>query len=227
MIPRTTLFGNPDKASARISPDGSKLSFLALRDGVLNVFVGPVDDPSAAKPVTHDKKRGVRIYFWAYDSRHILYLQDTGGDEDWHVYSVDLEKVETKDLTPIEKVAAQIEGLSEKFPQEILVGLNDRDPRFHDVYRVDIASGQRKLIQKNDEYAAFVSDDDFQVRFAMKMLSDGGSQYYQADGQGGWKEFLKIGMEDTLTTSLAGFDKTGKIVYLTDSRGRDTMLLPR
>jgi dipeptidyl aminopeptidase/acylaminoacyl peptidase len=225
LIPRTTLFGNPDKASARISPDGSKLSYLAPRDGVLNVFVGPADDPSAAKPVTHDKKRGIRTYLWAYDSRHILYLQDTGGDEDWHVYSVDLQTVETKDLTPLEKVAAQILMVSDRIPNQILVGLNDRDPQYHDVYRIDIASGERKLIQKNTDFAGFVCDDDYQVRFAMKMTPDGGSQCYQSDGQGGWKDFLKIGMEDTLTTSPISFDKTGKILHLTDSRGRDTSAL--
>jgi dipeptidyl aminopeptidase/acylaminoacyl peptidase len=225
LITRKTLFGNPDKASARISPDGTKLSYLAPHHGVLNVFVGPVDDPDAAKPVTDDKQRGIRAYFWAYDSQHILYVQDTDGDEDWHVYSVDLAKGETKDLTPLQKVAAQIDGLSEKFPLEILVGLNDRDPRYHDLYRIHIATGERQLVQQNPDFAGFVSDDDYQVRFATKMTPDGGSQLFQADGQGGWKEFQKIGMEDTLTTSPAGFDKTGKILYMTDSRGRDTSAL--
>ena len=225
LIPREILFGNPDKASARLSPDGSKLSFLAPRDGVLNVFVGPVDDPDAAKPVTNDTKRGVRSYFWAYDSQHVLYVQDTGGDEDWHVYSVDLTSNETKDLTPLKKVAAQIDTVSEKFPQEILVGLNDRDPRYHDVYRINIVSGERKLVQENNEYTGFVCDDDYQVRFAMKFTPDGGNQLYEADGKGGWKEFQKIAFEDTLTTSPAGFDKTGKILFMTDSRGRNTSAL--
>ncbi len=127
LIKRSLLFGNPEKAGARISPDGAKLSYLAPVDGVLNVWVGPRDNPAAAKPVTKDTKRGIRSYFWAYTSKHILYVQDTDGDENWHVYSVNLETDEIKDLTPKEKVAAQIEGVSEKFPQEILVGLNDRD----------------------------------------------------------------------------------------------------
>jgi dipeptidyl aminopeptidase/acylaminoacyl peptidase len=225
LIPRTILFGNPDKASARLSPDGSKLSYLAPRDGVLNVFVGPVDDPNAAKPVTKDDYRGIQTYFWAYDSQHILYTQDTNGDEDFHVYSVDLATNQAKDLTPLAKVRAQIEEVSEKFPEEILVGLNDRDPQYHDVYRIHIATGERTLVQKNAEFASITSDDDFHVRFAMKMTPDGGSQLYQADGQGGWKEFQKIPFEDTLTTSPAGFDKTGQILYMTDSRGRDTSAL--
>ncbi|MBI3837813.1 MAG: S9 family peptidase [Planctomycetia bacterium] len=222
LIGRKILFGNPDKASARLSPDGSKLSYLAPRDGVLNVFVGPVDDPNAAQPVTKDDYRGIQTYFWAYDSRHILYAQDTGGDEDFHVYSVDLTTNQAKDLTPLAKVSAQIEEVSEKFPEEILVGLNDRDPQFHDVYRINIATGERTLIQKNTEFASITSDDEYRVRFAMKMTLDGGSQLYQADGQGGWKEFQKIDFDDTLTTSPTGFDKTGQILYMTDSRGRDT-----
>jgi dipeptidyl aminopeptidase/acylaminoacyl peptidase/predicted small lipoprotein YifL len=225
LIARQVLFGNPDKASARLSHDGSKLSYLAPRDGVLNVFVGPRDDPSAAKPVTHDKTRGVRIYFWAYDNKHVLYLQDSKGDEDWHVYSVDLESGEIKDLTPFDKVAAQIEAVSEKFPSEIIVGINDRDPQFHDVYRVDIATGDRQLLQKNTEFAGFVIDDDFRVRFASKMMPDGSIQYFEPDGKDGWKEFLKIASDDTLTTSVAGFDKSGQKLYLIDSRDRNTSAL--
>jgi dipeptidyl aminopeptidase/acylaminoacyl peptidase len=225
LIARQVLFGNPDKAAARLSHDGSKLSYLAPRAGVLNVFVGPVDDPEAAKPVTDDRQRGIRIYFWAYDNRHVLYMQDSKGDEDWHVYSVDLESGETKDLTPLAKVAAQIEGVSEKSPGEIIVGLNDRDPQFHDLYRINIATGERELVQKNTEFAGFVVDDDYKVRFASKMLPDGSMQYYEPDGADGWKEFIKIGPDDTLTTTASGFDKSGQKLYLTDSRDRNTSAL--
>ncbi len=225
LIPRQTLFGNPDKASARISPDGSKLSYLAPSEGVLNVFVAPVDDPAAAKPVTQDKYRGIRAYFWAYDSKHILYAQDSNGDEDFHVYSVDLATGTIKDLTPYEKVAAQIQEVSDKFPGEILIGLNDRDPSYHDIYRVDIVTGDRKLVEKNTEYTGYVTDEDFQVRLAQKFLPDGGTQLYQRAEDGGWKEFQKIESADTLTTSPAGFDKSGQVLYMTDSRGRDTSAL--
>ncbi len=225
LIPRRVLFGNPDKASARLSPDGTKLAYLAPRDGVLNVFVGTLDDPEAAQPVTDDKYRGIRVYFWAFDSQHVLYAQDAGGDEDFHIYSVDLASKQTKDLTPIPKVAAQIVAVSERAPEAILVGLNDRDPHFHDVYRVDIASGERKLVQENNEFSSFVADEDYNVRLAQKFTPDGGTQLYQADGKGGWKEYQKIGMEDTLTTNPVGFDKTGKVLYMTDSRGRDTAAL--
>ena len=145
------LFGNPQKAAARLSHDGKQLAFLAPVNDVLNVWVGPADNPSAAKPVTKDTLRGIRTYFWAYTNDHILYLQDTGGDENWHIYRVDLATNETKDLTPIEKVNAQIEEVSHKFPHEIMVGLNNRDPEVHDVFRVNIETAERKLVQENKE----------------------------------------------------------------------------
>src|SRR5580700_10188647 len=99
LIPRKLLFGNPDKAGAKISPDGKHLSYLAPVDGVLNVWVAPVDNVAAAKAVTHDKKRGIRSYFWAYDNRHILYVQDANGDEDFHVYRAELDGKDDHDLT--------------------------------------------------------------------------------------------------------------------------------
>lgn len=222
LIPRAVLFGNPDKASARISPDGKRLAHLAPVDGVLNVWVAPLGDIAAAKPVTADKNRGIRIFFWAQTNDCILYQQDVGGDEDWHVYSVNLQDGKTLDLTPLEKVAAQIEGVSYKHPDEILIGLNDRDPQFHDIYRVNIKTGQRELIEKNTQFAGYLTDDEYRVRFAMRFTPDGGNQWLQPDGKGGWTDFLQIPMADTLTTSPAGFDKSNENLYLIDSRGRNT-----
>lgn len=225
LIPRAVLFGNPDKQAPRLSPDGKYLSYLAPVDGVMNVWVGPADNPDAAKPVTKDTNRGIRSYFWAYTNNHILYTQDKGGDENWHVYRVDLKTNETKDLTPLEKVAAQVEGVSHKFPGEILVGLNDRDEQLHDIHRVNLLTGERQLVQKNPGFAGFLTDEDFRVRFASKFTPDGGVAFYQPTGKDDWKEFLKVPMEDSLTTNPAGFDKTGDILYLLDSRGRDTAAL--
>jgi dipeptidyl aminopeptidase/acylaminoacyl peptidase len=223
LIPRRILFGNPDKAAARIAPDGSRLAYLAPVNGVLNVWVGPVLAPDQAKPVTHDTRRGIRSYFWAYTNQHIIYLQDVGGDEDWHVYSVDLASGKTLDLTPLKKVAAQVVEVSYKHPREILVGLNDRDPRFHDIYEINIETGQRKLVEKNTQgFVGYMTDDDFRIRFALRFTPDGGNLLLMPDGQGGWKEFLKIPMEDNVTTNPLGFDKSGDVLYLIDSRGRNT-----
>lgn len=222
LIPRETLFGNPDRTAARVSPDGKQLAFLAPVDGVLNVYVGPIDEPSSARPVTKDKLRGIRTYFWAYTNEHILYLQDVGGDEDWHVYRVDLATRKTLDLTPLKGVNAQVQMVSHRIPDEILVGLNDRDPQVHDIYRVKLDSGNRELIEKNTEqFAGYVTDEDYRVRFGSRMLPDGGSELLQKQGDA-WNVFLKIPMEDTLTTSPLGFDKSGDVLYFMDSRDRDT-----
>ena len=222
LIPRRVLLGNPDRTSPRISPDGARLAFLAPVDGVLNIWVGTADDPKAASPVTEDRERGIRIYFWAYTSRHVLYLQDRAGDEDWHVYSVDLDAGKTIDLTPLEGVHAQIQGVSHRFPQEVVVGLNDRDPAYHDLYRVDILTAERMLIQRNDDFAELLIDDDYRVRLGARITPDGGSDLLMLDGDDSWQPFMKVAMEDLLTTMPFDFDKTGSMLYFFDSRGRDT-----
>jgi len=226
LIPRRAFFGNPEKARPRISPDGKRFAFLAPVDDVLNVWVSDLEHPEDAKPVTHDKKRGIPGYFWAYSSRHILYTQDNDGDEDFHVYSVNLDTGELKDLTPIEKIAAQIEGVSEKFPDEILVGINDRDERqLHDIYRININTGERKLVQQNPGFAGFLCDDDYRVRVAVTVTPDAGQLWLLPDGAGDWKEFQKIAPADAMTTNPSGFDKSGDRMYIIDSRDRDTAAL--
>ena len=223
LIPRSVLFGNPERAQARLSHDGARLAFLAPVDGVLNVWVGPASNPAAAQPVTKDDNRGIRQYFWAHTNDHVVYLQDKGGDENWRVYVVSLATGETKDLTPFEKVAARIEKVSHRFPSEILVLLNDRDEQLHDVYRISLETGARELVLENDDgFVGFVTDDDYRVRFADRMTPEGGSEYFERGDDGEWKPFLSVAMEDTLTTGPYGFDSTGTKLYMLDSRERDT-----
>ncbi|MCB9848261.1 MAG: S9 family peptidase [Phycisphaeraceae bacterium] len=224
LIPRDVLFGNPDKASPSLSPDGQRLAFLAPVDDVLNIWVAPADSPSAAVPVTNDTDRGIRTYFWSYDNVHVLYLQDKGGDENWRVYSTNVATHETIDLTPMDGVAAQIQQVSDKFPGEILIGINDRVPQFHDIYRVNIGTGDRALVQENNGYLGYVTDDDYNVRFATRFTDDGGSELFRNDDSE-FTPFLKIPMEDSLTTNPMGFDRSGDILYFIDSRGRNTAAL--
>lgn len=222
LISRDVLFGNPDRASPELSADGKMIAFLADVDGVLNVWVAPAHNPDAARPVTKDTHRGIRSYFWAYDNQHILYIQDKGGDENFHIYATDPKTLDTRDLTPISGVRATFVEVSPKFPGELLVGLNDRNPQYHDVYRVNIATGERELVAKNDEFAGYVTDDDFNIRFAQRSLPDGGMEILKAASKDEWTPFDKIAHEDATTTGVIGFDKTGGILYMTDSRGRDT-----
>ena len=223
LIPRQVLFGNPEKTMARISPDGEYLSYLAPVEGVLNVWV--VDDPGSARPITRDEERGIRDYTWTYDGQHILYIQDARGDENWHVYATNIATGETRDLTPFEKVNSQILSVNEKTPNEILVGINNRNPQLHDVYRIELSTGERTLIEENPGFVSYLFDNDDRTRFAMTFSPTGGQVILQRDESNQWQPFLEVPNTDAMTTGLAGFDKSNQILYLIDSRKRNTAAL--
>jgi dipeptidyl aminopeptidase/acylaminoacyl peptidase len=231
LIPRKVLFDNPDRASPQVSPNGTQIAWLAPVDGVLNVWVAPAGELDKAKPVTHDTKRGIRTYFWAFNNQHIIYLQDKGGDENWRVYSVNLQNGQEKDLTPFDAVNSQIQEVSHLSPDEILVALNNRNPQFHDIHRVNIETGELSLLQENPGVleggmiAGFVTDDDYKVRFAQRMNLNGSMSLLEPEGGKGWTEFMNVPMEDTLTTNPVGFDKSGETLYVTLSKERNTAAL--
>ncbi len=225
MIPRQVLFGNPEKSMARISPDGEYLSYLAPVEGVLNVWVTAVEDPDSARPITKDEERGIRLYIWTYDGQHILYYQDAKGDEDWHVYATNITTGETRDLTPFEKVNAQILSVNEKTPNEILIGINNRNPQLHDVYRIALSTGERTLIEENPGFVSYLFDNDDRTRFAMTFSPTGGQEILQRDESNQWQPFIEVPNTDALTTYLTGFDKSNQILYMIDSRKRNTAAL--
>lgn len=225
LISRDVLFGNPDRAGLQLSPDGTALAFLAPLDGVMNIWVAPLDDTGAARAVTADKGRGIQRYRWCYDNRHLLYLQDDAGNENWRLNALDLITGAVRHLSPESGVTARIEGLSPQFPGEALVALNDRDPRFHDIHRVEIATGKKKLVQQNDGFLGFITDDAFRVRFAARPTPTGGNALFRKNAEGAWEPWQEAGPEDAMTTGPMGFDKSGKLLYMRDSRGRDTAAL--
>jgi dipeptidyl aminopeptidase/acylaminoacyl peptidase len=225
LIPRDVLFGNPRRAQARLSHDGKWLSYQAPVNGVLNIWAAPADDLSKAEAVTKEKVRPIPSHDWAYDNRHILYVQDKNGDENFHLYSTDVVSHETTDLTPIKGVRAELQETSRKFPHEILVGLNDRDKRYHDIWRINIETGEKQLVLQNPGVAGYVTDDDFHVRLALNYTDSGGQVLQVPEKEGDlskWKDFLEFGPEDAMTSGPAGFDKSGKTLYLEDSRNRNT-----
>ncbi len=228
LIPRTKLFGNPQRAMCQLAPDGATLSWLAPRDGVLNIWTAPADDIDAAEPVTDDRGRGIRFYAWARSGSHLIYIQDEAGNEDWHVYATQAQGGQARDLTPIKGVHAQISGASWDQPNVLMVGLNDRDPRWHDIYRIDIESGERELVVQNDmEFGGFTLDRALQPRIAQKtLLQEGGREFFRFDGDT-WEPIFRIGHEDELATGFIGFERSGDHAHILDSRGRDKAALGR
>ncbi|ROT93516.1 S9 family peptidase [Altererythrobacter sp. FM1] len=226
LIPREDLFGNPTRAGGQLSPDGKWLSWLAPKDGVLNVFMAPAADPSAAKAMTASTDRPIRQYFWAPDSKSILYIQDKGGDENFLLYGVDVASGKETTLTPFEKTRVQLVGASTIQKDKLLVGLNNRDARFHDVYLLDLGSGKLTEVLQNDGYAGFLADNNLHLRMALRPNAEGGMDYFAIDdGKIAEKPFTSTGLEDSLTTSPAGYTTDGKTLYWLDSRGRDTAAL--
>ena len=181
LIPREALFGNPEKAAVRISPDGKWLSWIAPRDGVLNIWVAPASDLSAARPITAEKVRPIRSYFWGPASRQILYVNDKGGDENFLLYGVDIATGKESKLTPFEKTRVQVVGVSPLVKDRILVGLNNRDAKWHDVHSLDLATGKLTPVLMNmGGYAGFLADQNLVVRGALKSRADGGSDYFRS-----------------------------------------------
>ncbi|HEX8125355.1 MAG TPA: prolyl oligopeptidase family serine peptidase [Allosphingosinicella sp.] len=227
LIPREKIFGNPTQTAGRLSPDGKWLSWIAPRDGVLNIYVAPAADPKAAKALTAEKVRPIRQYFWSPDSKQILFINDKGGDENFLLYGVDVVSGAQRTLTPFEKTRVQIVGNSPLVRDRILVGVNNRDAKWHDVHSLDLATGKLTPVMINTGgYAGFMADRNLVIRIATKPRSDGGSEFYRVvDGKVDDKPFEEVALEDSQTTSPAGFTSDGKTLYWIDSRGRDTSAL--
>ena len=222
LISRDLLFGNPERTSPALSPDGKRLAWLAPdTNNVLQVWVKTVgkDDD---KIVTADKKRGIRQYFWAKDNRNLLYLQDSDGDENFHAYGVDLDSGNVRDYTPFQGVRAQVTDLNPDFPNEVLVALNLRNRTLFDVYRLNLKNGALELDTQNPgDVAGWGADAQFRVRSAQIATPEGGTEIrVRADPQSPWTTFLKVGAEEIL--NALDFTKDGQSLYLMSSIGRDT-----
>jgi dipeptidyl aminopeptidase/acylaminoacyl peptidase len=224
LIPREKLFGNPSRAAGRLSPDGKWLSWIAPRDGVLNIWVAPASDMAAAKPLTAEKARPIRSYFWSPDSRQILYINDHGGDENFQLYGVDVASGAGRSLTPFDKTRVEVVAISNHVKDRMLVGLNNRDPKWHDVYSLDFATGKLTPVMMNEGgYASFLADEQLNLRIAARARPDGGSDYFRiASGKVEAQPFEQVALEDSQTTQPADFTADGKTLYWVDSRGRNT-----
>ena len=226
LIERAKFLGNPSRAGGQISPDGRWLSWLAPRDGVLNIWVAPRMDPAAARALTDEKVRPIRSYFWSPDSGSVLYVNDQGGDENFKLYGVAAEGGEARTLTPFDKTRTEIFKVSPQVRDRILVGVNNRDPHWHDVYALDLASGALSLVFENDGFGSFLIDQTLALRGGARPRPDGGMDYYTIEGEVvGAEPFDRISFEDAPTVDPLRYTADGKTLYWIDSRGRDTAAL--
>jgi dipeptidyl aminopeptidase/acylaminoacyl peptidase len=229
LIPRTILFGNPERSSAQLSPDGTRLAFLAPVNGVLNVWVGPAEGDGFV-PVTADTERGVRFYAWAHDNRHLLYLQDRGGDENWRLYRVRPGESEGEDLTPFDEVQVQLLAHEKERPHEALLAMNRDDARLHDVYHLDLHTGALAKVAANPgDVSAWVADADLRVRGALASTPDGGSvlRVRGGDAASPWRDLVSWGPEDALGSGPLSFSRDGGRLHLLDSREANAARLVR
>jgi len=191
LIDRELLFGNPEISEARLSPDGSHLAFLKPWNDTRNIWVKRIDEPfSAAHLLTAESRRPVPAFLWSRDSKYILYVKDNNGDENYNLYAVDptappssdSEAPPSRDLTGLQGVRVMAYKVPKSDPDVVYLGLNDRDKAWHDLYKLNISTGQRTLIRENTEQIAqWFFDEAGELRLAMRVAANGDQEVLRVD----------------------------------------------
>lgn len=217
LIPREILFGNPERARPQLSPDGKYLAYIAPDEkNVLQVWlrtVGQQDD----RQLTNDKKRGIRIHFWTYKPEQLIYLQDSDGDENFHLYSVNIQSNIVRDLTPFQGVKAQVVDADPDFPDEVLVALNLNDASKFDVYRINLNNGAVEFDTENPgNIVDWTADAKFQVLSATAATTDGGYDLlFRETVDQPWETLRHWGPDDE--GGAVSFSADGKTLYIIGS----------
>ncbi|MBN2380933.1 S9 family peptidase [candidate division WOR-3 bacterium] len=219
LIPREVLFGNPERILPELSPDGKMLAYVAPLNGVLNVWVktiGKEDD----RPVTKDTNQGIVYFAWRGDSKSILYIQDQEGNENYHLYGVDLKTGKAKDYTPFEDVKVRVVASDDKHPRKWLISMNKRDPQIFDVYLLNLKTGKIKLVTENPgNIVDWMTDWNFGLRGSLALNQEGGLDLLVRDNERAqWRSVVSWGFEDYSSSAPLRFVKDGEHIYLRDSR---------
>ncbi len=219
IIPREVLMGNPEKAAPRVSPDGTMLAWIAPVDDILNIWVKTIGEDDA-RPVTDDTTRGIYRYFWAKNNKHIMYLRDLDGNENWQLFRADIESGENEILTPYEGVQVQIVEYSMHHPDEMLIAMNREDPRLFDVYHLDLKTGDTERVARNPgNIVGWLVDFDLKVRVAMAATPEGGFDLLVRENEADtWRKLLTWGPDDALSSGPETFSRSGRYIYCIDSR---------
>ncbi|MBL1220949.1 alpha/beta fold hydrolase [Chryseobacterium sp. L7] len=189
LLDRELFYGNPEIAGGQLSPDGKWISFMKQYEGIMNIWVKKVDEPfDKARPLT-DSKRPLGGYFWSENGKYILYVKDNNGNENMNIFAVDpMAKAdkgvpESRNLTPLKDVTAQIQMVSRKDPDLLMIGINNRDKAWHDLYSLKISTGELKKIYENkDRITGYGFDWDEKLRVLSKTDEKGTTQILYKNG---------------------------------------------
>lgn len=229
LIPREVMFSNPTTLAVQISPDGQWLSYLRpSTDKVLNIWLQDVKFKQNPILISHDTHRGIHDYAWAMDSKHVLYFQDQGGNENSHLYSIDITNKSTKDLTPYPKGRAENLMLNKDYPSQVLIGLNNRDPQVFDMYRIDLNQPTLTLDTQNPgDVTDWLTDSHFQIRAAAASNNQDGSTSLRLrkDSHSPWKTLATWPFGESGDPVI--FSKDGKSLVIESNLTSNTSQLQR
>jgi dipeptidyl aminopeptidase/acylaminoacyl peptidase len=225
LIPRHKLFGNPSFVDPAISPDSKWLSWGAPVDGVLNIWLAPLDDLKSAEPLTRTKGMPIWGHMWSEDGAFIGYANDENGDENNHIFVVDPTTKVIRDMTPLSDIAANLVASSWLTPREVAIGLNNRDARWHDVFKLNLDTGERQLIYENKHDFEFIMTDAYlRPKLARSTIANGASIYWKID-EGKPIEFMRHSYEDSMPTRPISFSQDGTKLLMCSCVGRNTSAL--
>ncbi|MEG4027243.1 MULTISPECIES: S9 family peptidase [unclassified Microcoleus] len=214
LIEREILFGNPERTRPQLSPDGKYIAYIAPDEhNVLQVQLRTVGQ-AYDRQLTADKKRGIRIFYWTYSAEELIYQQDIDGDEQWHLFSVNIHSNLVRDLTPFQGVRTHPIALDRNFPNEILVEMNISDRRKHDVYRINLQNGAVELDTDNPgNIVGWTADAQFQVRAATATNADGSTELlFRETADKSWESLRRWGPDEEGGAVM--FSENGKILYI-------------
>ena len=221
IIPLENFFKNPEKSSFQISPNGQFISYMKpWEEGNrrMNVYVKPFDSEKEIR-ITNAKKRSLYGYFWLNNNR-IAYVQDKGGDENIHIYAVDIDGSNDIDLTPFENIQARITDDLEEDENFILIELNKNNPQVHDVYRLNVNNGDLELIAKNPgNISGWMTDNDGKLRIALTSDGVNSSILYRDNEKDDFQEILTTNFKESVSPLFFTFDNNE--IYVSSNRHRD------
>lgn len=226
LIDRDLFFGNPQISGGQLSPDGQWISFMKEYNGIMNLWVKKFDEPfEKARPLTNST-RPFYGYFWTRDSKYLLYVKDKDGDENMNIYSVDPQATageggvpESKNLTPLKDVAAQIYMVSKKDPDILYVGINDRDAKWHDLYQLKIATGElKKLYENTSRITGYDFDWDEKLRVLSQTDEKGNTVMYRVDKDNILTKIYDFNVNEQ--ASITGWNEDNSQCYIITNKGQ-------